>query len=158
MKPEQVQLRVLNGGLLDVPLWATRKKAKNWAAVIGADPALPGGLTRDFLEYERGDFFYMLGNVGLFDSLEFSGDYYNYNDILVHDRWFGTVVMKADDVVALQQFGRGTEAVAFALDSRGNDRAKIRALQAARKHYLQRAKDMADEARTVRKGKRKRRR
>jgi transcriptional regulator with XRE-family HTH domain len=74
VEAKTVVCRCVNGALLDVPAWENREKPKNWMAVIDVDGASPGGLSRRFLSYGRGDTFYLVEQLTLFDPVEFAAD------------------------------------------------------------------------------------
>lgn len=141
-KPNVSRLTVLNSGLLKVPVWEKREGAKNWAAIIGADPRHPGGLSRKFLDYARGDFFYMLGDLALFDAVEFAADRVAWAGRLVQERWFGVVVMKTDDFLELQECARGADAVILSKRLKQDAKAQGDALRRERDHYQKRASEV----------------
>lgn len=141
MEEEQVpvRLQVAAGGLVEVPVWDNGKRAKNWAAIIGADPTKPGGLSRHFLDYGRGDFKYVLGDLSLFDPVEFAGDSVSYSGNVYPDRWYGVVVTKTDEFLELRRFPRGIDAVTAASELRRSSEERRLALRRELDHHRSRA-------------------
>lgn len=142
---EVVRLRVVSGGLVDVPAWEKHHRGKNWAAVIGADPRMPGGLSRRFLEYARGDFYYSLGDLSLFDAVEFAGDYVSWSGSVTSNRWFGVVVTKTEDFVELRRCQRGIDAVLLSSELRQSTEERKAALRRELDHCRSRAAEIEAE-------------
>jgi len=139
---DPVRLKVVSGGLVEVPIWEQSKRGKNWAAVIGGDPRMPGGLSRKFLDYGRGDFYYTLGDLSLFDAVEFAADYVSYSGNVTQNRWFGVVVAKAEGFIEVLRFERGIDAVTASAEMRSDPGAKRGALRRELEYHQSRAAEL----------------
>lgn len=142
---EIVRIRVVAGGISEAPVWEAHKRGKNWAAIIGADPRMPGGLSRRFLERGRGDFLYMLGDLSLFDAVEFAGDYVSWGGGVSQNRWHGVVVTKTDDALELRRCKRGIDAVILSSEMRKSSEERRAALSRELEHHRGRAAEIEAE-------------
>lgn len=142
---EIIRIRIVAGGISEAPMWETHKRGKNWAAIIGADPRMPGGLSRRFLDRGRGDFLYMLGDLSLFDAVEFAGDYVSWGGDVTQNRWFGVVITKTEDALELRRCKRGLDAVVLATDMRRSSEERRAALNRELEHHRVRAAEIEAE-------------
>jgi len=142
---EVVRVRVVAGGIPEAPVWESHKRGKNWAAIVGADPRMPGGLSRRFLERGRGDFLYMLGDLSLFDALEFAGDYVSFNGNVTQNRWYGVVVTKTEDALELRKCKRGLDAVVLSSEMRRSSEERRAALSRELEHHRARVAEIEAE-------------
>ena len=127
---KEVRLRVANGALLDIPVHEKSKRGKNWMAVIDIDPTMPGGLARRWINRGRGDCYYVIDQLALFDAVEIAADFTNYNGSKTFPtRWFGVVVARTDDYIIVEEFKRGVDAVLAAKEKRVSAEARVRALR-----------------------------
>lgn len=95
---------VLNRGMMAVPAWCQHRRAKNWAAILKADPSLPGGFEREWFSYARGSAFYFIPpRLQVGDAVEFAADYVQGTGRVEPDRWYGVVTALAPDFVQLQK-------------------------------------------------------
>ncbi len=62
--------------LVDVPIYTTHRRGKNWMAKISKDPESPGGLARQFAKKGHGEYYYSVKDINVGDVLEFGADYY----------------------------------------------------------------------------------
>jgi len=68
-------MAVANGALLEVPVFEKHHRGTNWLAVIDIDGTAPSGLSRQFIDRGKGECFYLIEQVKLFDPVEFGADY-----------------------------------------------------------------------------------
>jgi len=74
---ERMKLEIELGALVDVPVYCSHKRGRNWAATVKPDPRSPGGLARKFWQRAYGHYFYMIPkDLQVGDVVEFGGDYY----------------------------------------------------------------------------------
>ena len=94
LEDDDEDLTIENGALTQVPpgMWTTHKRGRNWFAVIGNNPAAPGGLDRDFATKAKGSSYYLLPDLNPGDPVEFAADYYSGSGRKSPDRWHGYVV------------------------------------------------------------------
>lgn len=85
-----VKLKVEKGALLEVPVYKSHKRGKNWLAIIELDPASPGGLKRRFLPRARGEYYYFI-EPGTY-PVEFGADYYSSSYRKYPNRVYGVLV------------------------------------------------------------------
>jgi len=103
-----LKLPCVNNALLSVPVWEERR-AKNWLAVINVDGTKPGGLDRRWMPRARGDCFYMVEQLSLFDPVEFGADRLAWSGNQVQNRWYGVVVEKTDSYLLVEPVDPGEE-------------------------------------------------
>lgn len=125
----KVSLTVVNGAMLQAPVYERGGKASNWAAVIDVDPSKPGGLSRQFLERGRGECLYLVDQLGLFDAVEFAADQVKADGSKRRNRWFGVVVAKSEDLLIIEQHQSGATAVLNGKTKRGDRKAVIDAME-----------------------------
>lgn len=97
---------ILNRGLVEVPVWHNHYRAKNWCAIIEADPIAIGGLKREWLSRARGrDIFYVIpGRLHVSDVLEFAADHVTYEGKTNANRFIGMVLELTATRLALKPF------------------------------------------------------
>jgi hypothetical protein len=128
-EPQEVRLSKINGALLEAPVWEEHHRSSNWAAVIGIDPAMPGGLARRFVERGRGVCKYLAEQIGVFDAMEFAGDYYTWAKEKRPNRWYGVVTAITNDHVVLVRCKDGLTAIIAAKEMREKALASEQAVQ-----------------------------
>ena len=101
MKKKYVVMRVLNRGLVDVPIHNDNRRARNWCATVAADPNAPGGMTRRFWTQARGQaaeiFKYVIPeSIATYDVIEFGADDVSYGGRRSPNRWYGVVLALND--------------------------------------------------------------
>lgn len=111
---EPLKFAVMNGAMLEAPVWETHERGSNWAAVIGVDPTKPGGLSRTFVERGRGVCLYTVDQVTVFDPMEFAGDYFTYAGSKRMTRWYGVVSEKNTEGLTFIPCKSGIEAILLA--------------------------------------------
>lgn len=115
-----LRLRVLNRGLVEVPIHNPAKRARNWCATVKADPNAPGGMTRRFWESGRGEFFHYILPEGLdrLDVIEFGADAVSYGGNRTPNRLYGVVGACTETELVLAAVATAVEAFAVAEDWR----------------------------------------
>lgn len=69
-------LRIQNSGMIDVYIYDSHARAKNWAAIVEVEPTKPGGLKRFFFDYGRGVVRHIVPErLQCGDIVEFAADY-----------------------------------------------------------------------------------
>lgn len=106
-----LKLPCVNNALLSVPAWDETRRAKNWLAVINVDGTKPGGLDRRWMPRARGECFYMVEQLSLFDPVEFGADRVAWSGNPVQNRWYGVVVEKTDSYLLVEPVDSGAAAV-----------------------------------------------
>ena len=94
--PDLVELTVVNGALLEAPVWNSHYRGSNWLAVIGIDPTAPAGLSRKWLPKANGGG-YIVTELSVFDAVEFGADYKTSLGRKHPSRWYGIVVEQRID-------------------------------------------------------------
>lgn len=113
--PKTTKLRVINDGLVDVPIHEDHHRGRNWCANIESDPHRPGGLDRKFWPKGRGGFFYILPpDVRRGMAIEFGADYYTGQDKQRPKRWYGVIVERYKDAIVLIELPTAIEATMLA--------------------------------------------
>lgn len=141
-----MKLDVINGGLLQAPIWLEHKRARNWAAIIDIDGTAPGGLSREFLPYGRGAVFYMIESVMVYDALEFAADRISWGGNKEHNRWYGIVVAKTEDFLELAVTSTSSKAIVLAKSQKKNNRGEyLRMLAEEKARNDARSAALADE-------------
>lgn len=136
---EVKKLTLANGALLTAPVYENHHRGSNWLAIIDIDATMPGGLARRFLERGKGECMYVTERIGLFDALEFAGDYTtSYGDKRRH-RWYCVVTAKTDDYLQVEKCESGARAVLRAKQLRTSPEALVSALEQDKKALLERA-------------------
>lgn len=115
---------VLAGGIVSSPIHEEHHRGKNWLAIIEPAPTQPGGLSRDFQPFGRGEFRFMVGRLALHDAVEFGADYVTTMGRKVPKRWFGVVVEITESTIAIEEVGSGIAAVLRSLEMQAARRAE----------------------------------
>lgn len=105
------RLAVLNRVIFQAPIWEPHFRGANWLAVIDVDPALPGGLSRQFMQKARGDGMYIIEQLGKNDPIEFGADYTTSVGTKKRNRWYGVVLSKTEDEFVIEEAETGAAAV-----------------------------------------------
>jgi hypothetical protein len=145
-------MAVANDALLDVPLFEKHHRGTNWMAVIGIDGTSPGGLSRSFIDRGKGECFYLIEHVMLFDPIEFGADYTTGVGRRHRKRWYGVVVAKTDDYLQVEECPTGTKAVLLSKAKRIDPNALAEAFEKQRAVLLKRADELAASAEQLRSG------
>lgn len=100
-KTKYVVMRVLKRGLVDIPIWNSNRRGRNWCAVVKPDPNAPGGMTRAFWTQARGQaaeiFKYVIPEgLSTYDVIEFGADHVSYGGHRSPERWYGIVLALND--------------------------------------------------------------
>lgn len=144
-EPRRVRLRLANKAMLDAPIYKEHQRGSNWLAIIDVDAKLPGGLSRRFLERGRGDCYYSIEPLALFDPVEFGADYTSMAGRKTKERWYGVVVALTEGVCIVEQTENGVEAVLRARDARVSPVDRAHALRAERDAAHDRLQDLERE-------------
>lgn len=96
-------LRVIEGGLIDVLAWSTNRRARNWCATITANPNAPGGMNRRFWIPGRGEMFrYVIPeDLRQFDVIEFGADVMTWGGDRRPERAYAIVLRKGQTKLTL---------------------------------------------------------
>lgn len=122
------RFNVVNGALLEVPVWSVHKRARNWAAIVDIDPLQPGGLSRFWLNRGRGMCKYIVPDeLRLYAAVEFAADYVRGSGWKDPERWYGIVTEIAEDHLTIQPC---KDAMAAVLASREKQVTKERPAEA----------------------------
>ena len=140
-----MRCKIVNGALLECPLYNEHHRARNWAAVIDIDGTAPGGLSRRFLPYGRGPVFYVVEQVALFDVIEFAGDNVSYSGTKRPNRAYGVVVAKTEDFLDFELFEDAAPAILAAREKRASKADVRKALETEKAHLEARAAAVASE-------------
>lgn len=116
-QPKLLKLSCVNGSLLEAPIWE-EKRGNNWLAVIDVDGTKPGGLARRFLPHGRGECFYMVEQLAVFDPIEFGADRTAWSGNRVRGRWYGVLVERGDGFLLLEPTETGAQAVVVSKERR----------------------------------------
>src|SRR5271170_6950145 len=102
VKPLQLRMAVANGVLLEVPVFEKHHRGSNWMAVIDIDGTCPAGLSRQWIDRGKGECFYLIEQVKLFDPIEFGADYTTGTGRKYRKRWYGVVTAKTEDYLLVE--------------------------------------------------------
>jgi hypothetical protein len=87
------RFQVINGGLLEVPVWGDHYRCRNWAAIISLAPTLPGGIDRWWFNRGSGPVKLIVPNeLAVHDPIEFGADYIRGSGYRDPERWYGVVL------------------------------------------------------------------
>jgi hypothetical protein len=87
------RFQVMNGGLLEMPIWGTHHRCRNWAAIISLAPALPGGIDRWWFNRGAGPVKLIVPNeLEVHDPIEFGADYIRGSGYRDPERWYGVIL------------------------------------------------------------------
>lgn len=92
-----LRMAVANGALLEVPVFEKNRRGTNWLAIIDIDGTCPGGLSRQWVDRGKGECYYLIEQIKLFDPIEFGADYTTTTGRRYNKRWVGVVTAKTDD-------------------------------------------------------------
>lgn len=109
--PALLTCKVHNGALVESPIWENHARGKNWLAVIWADPLKPGGLGRQWMPHARGDYFYVVRDLRVGETVEFGADYVTGSGRKYTKRWYGFVREKTADKIVFEQCETPTDAI-----------------------------------------------
>jgi hypothetical protein len=137
-----LKLPCANGALLQVPLFEKHHRGTNWMAVIDVDGTSPGGLGRKFIDRGKGECFYLIEQVQLFDPIEFGADYTTSVGKRYRKRWFGVVTAKTEDYITAEECSKGVNAVLLARAKRTDPQALADAFEKEREVLLKRAAEL----------------
>ena len=112
-----LKLPCVNDALLAVPVWQP-KRGTNWLAVINIDGTMPGGLSRRWMPRARGECYYLVTQLALFDAVEFGADRIAWSGNKVANRWYGVVIEMTDDYILVEKTSSGAQAVLTAKERR----------------------------------------
>ena len=101
IEAEKTKLAIENGALINVPIYCSHKRGKNWLAVITENPTAPAGLERSFQEKAGGKYYYMVSGINSGDVVEFGADYYSGSNRKVPHRAYGVVADITDEYLEL---------------------------------------------------------
>ena len=143
--PKEVRLSYLNGALLKAPVYEDHYRGSNWLAVIDVDGTCPGGLSRQFMPYGKGECLYLIEQIGLFSAVEFAADYTTSVGKKKPNRFYGVVIAITETELVVREFTSGADACVFAKKARTSPEDKIRALEEARGALLAKAAKVEEE-------------
>jgi hypothetical protein len=103
--------KIEKNAMIDVPVYESHNRGKNWMAVISLDPAKPGGLARDFLPNGKGDFYYIVSKDIVGKAVEFGADYYSSSGNPSRNRAFGVIHSLTEDEIRIKMFNSAREAI-----------------------------------------------
>lgn len=144
-KAEVVKLAVAAGVLLQAPVWEAHFRGSNWLAIIGVDPAMPGGLSRRFLPRGKGECLYVLEQLALFDPVEFGADYTTTAGRRNRTQWHGVVTAVTDGYLLVERSASGMQAILRAREARESAADRVNALRAERETLLERIGKLDEE-------------
>lgn len=150
--PSLTRMAVANGALLDVPVFEKHHRGTNWMAILDIDGTAPGGLERRFIDRGKGECYYLIEKVGLFDPIEFGADYMTGVGRKYKKRWYGVVTVKTDDYLLAEECTSGTKAVLLSKAKRTDPNALAEAFEKQRAVLLKRADELAASAEQLRSG------
>lgn len=96
--------KIEDGAMVEVPVYETHSRGKNWMATIEADPSAPGGLAREFVKTGRGRYYYIVDASLVGKAVEIAGDYISGGGNRSHRRWYGVVRSVTDSEITIEQF------------------------------------------------------
>jgi len=87
------RFQVINGGLLEMPIWRDHYRCRNWAAIISLAPTLPGGIDRWWFNRGSGPVKLIVPNeLAVHDPIEFGADYIRGSGYRDPERWYGVIL------------------------------------------------------------------
>lgn len=149
-EPKVYRFILANGALLEVPVFELEARGVNWMAVIDVDATLPGGLSRKWMPRGKGECFYTVEQLSLFDAVEFAADSTTlYND-KKRIRWYGVVVAKTDNYLLIEECASGARAVLRSQKARLSPEDRAKALEAERDATKTRLEQLENEIQELR--------
>jgi hypothetical protein len=142
-KPQGLRMAVANGALLEVPVFEAHHRGTNYMAVIDVDGTCPGGLSRKWIDRGKGECFYLIEQLQLFDSVEFAADYTTGMGKRHRKRWYGVVTAKTEDYILAEECKSGVKAVLLSKAKRTDPNALADAFARERDVLLKRAQELA---------------
>lgn len=140
-----IDLTIVNGTLVNVPVWEKHERGSNWLAIIDVDGTKPGGLSRHFIDRGKGPCLYFSEQVGLFDAVEFGADYTTSVGRKRPRRFYGVVVGKSDDRIRIETCKDGLAAILRAKEARISVESRIQALKLEREDLVARTAKINEE-------------
>mgnify|MGYP000861538848 CR=1 FL=1 len=140
---EKYTAKVELGAMLEVPVYETHKRGKNWMATIQKDPNSPGGLKREFFDRAKGDYFYMVNSLQVGQAVEFGADYYSGAGNRSTNRFFGVVSEITAGSVTFDKYETAAKAIEAAGSFAGPD--KRAQLEQERAELLSRLQEIGSE-------------
>lgn len=110
--------QVSEGYLVTAPRWSDHKRAKNWLAVIHADPTSPGGLGRGFALRGKGVYMYAVTALGPGVPVEFASDHVSGGGKVTQDRCYAVVLDVSAERLALEICASSAEALKLSKEMR----------------------------------------
>jgi hypothetical protein len=150
--PPILKMAVANGALLEVPLFEKHHRGTNWMAVIDIDGTAPGGFSRRWVDRGKGECFYLIDQVTLFDPIEFGADYSTFNGRRYRKRWYGVVIAKTENYLLVEECAKGTVAVLLSKAKRTDPIALADAIDHERDVILRRAEELRGASEQLRSG------
>lgn len=148
-KPNIVKLLVANNALLQVPIHCEHRRASNWMAVINVDGTAPGGLSRRWVPRGKGECYYLIEQLAVFDAVEFAADYTAYSGNKKPERWYGVILAATESTMVIEQCDSGAMAVVRANAARQNPADRRTALEAQRALHTEKAAELDAELRAL---------
>ena len=139
VEPKEYRCPHLNGSLLKAPIYEAHFRGKNWLAVVDIDGSCPGGLSRRFMPYGKGEVLYMIEQVGLFDAVEFAADYTTSVGRTRQNRFYGVIVAITETELVVRAYDSSADACIAAQKMRTSTVDKIRALEEAKAAHAEKA-------------------
>jgi hypothetical protein len=123
---QQVVLKVEYGALLEVPIYESHWRGKNWMAEIWIDPKAPGGLGRRFFQKANGEYYYIIDRAKAPMAIEFGADYYSGSGKKSPKRWYGVIIRVTTEELVLEEYDTARQAINAAKEKQqGNEQATI---------------------------------
>lgn len=129
------------GAMLNVPVYESHRRGRNWMAIIRKDPKAPGGLARLFMEPAHGNYFYFVDGIKVGAPVEFGADYYTGGGSRSATRWYGVVVELDDEKIVIEQYSSAEEAIEASKKYVGIE-AKIQELEKEKKRLEEKLKEI----------------
>lgn len=142
---KEFRLTHLNGALLQVPVYEPHYRGTNYLAIIDVDGTAPGGLSRRFLQRGKGESFYLIEQLSLFDAVEFGADYTTSVGAKKRLRCYGFVAAITEMEIVIRSFDSGATACVAAKIARTSPADRKRALGEARDALIEKAAKVQDE-------------
>lgn len=106
------------------------QQQREWLARIELEPKAPGGLGREFAGRGRGDFRFVLGEIGAGDAVEFgSYDISSRGKHRYEERWYGAVLERTNSSIRIERYPDARAAITRARKIADALRAERRAAE-----------------------------